>query len=325
MSIFTQPFFSLAGQKERSMNALNALASTVEKIILPIAKPVAKVLGKDVTPIYGGFSGPSKLLNTAANNPKTTALIGATAWSVGTGAAAGKAIVTGVTNLWKATPTTGKLLLGTGGFIAAPVIIANPEKTATAVIKAPSALGKFQTDVYTAAKDPSAASLWEVVSQNKAVSTGIALVGAYGLSKTGIGGASTTYFNTKAEKENTKTMKEAQINSDDLIKENKKAADKLIKSQEKAAADLQKSNEKALSDLNEANAKAAKDLQKQLSEQKAAAVVVTPSTTPLPAADISTTKKKKKKTTKKKKKKKTTKKKKKKKSLNTKKRKKKRK
>lgn len=288
MSIFSNPFFSVAGQVERIKNVGATLSSALnpfskDKIIATVSNPVLK-------------SG----LEFVANNPYSTALVAATAGTTGARTAVVKAVS-------KLSPIT-KIVTGSVGLATVGVVAGNPA-TLNPIIKGasgltPESILKFGTATGKATKQPSINNITAIAKENPVI-TGALALGA------GIIAAKTlpsiiNYQNTKEVIKNTEaTLKNTQAGSDFTAppaETNKKDVD--IAEENRKALQEQAKTEKEIAEI---NAKAALDLAKEQTKQLEIATKATPAITPaiVPTTAKKTVKKKKaKKKTKKKAKKK---------------------
>ena len=155
MSLFANPFFSRAGQKERLVNVGRTLkgALTGEKIV-------------GLTP----NATANKLLGAAASNPLITAGLGAVA-------AAPAAALGAASSGFGALSTTGKVATVGVGLVAVPAAITNPDLISSAS-KIPSGLAAFGSDIGEFFKDPSKEGLLNIVRENPEASAAAAAVAA---------------------------------------------------------------------------------------------------------------------------------------------------
>lgn len=181
MVTFSNPFFSIAGQKERLANAGNTVLAAIT------GKGVVSNTGQKQVDAVLGF---------AASNPFLTAVAGAIA--ANPSAAAG-------------TLKAGYAALSPGAkvasVVAAPVVVgavASNPKLITKTAKAPSELASFGSDLGNLLEDPSLSNAAQVVKNSPLISAGIAAGGA-ALIGGGIAGTIATIQNTKAIKKNTAT------------------------------------------------------------------------------------------------------------------------
>jgi hypothetical protein len=327
MSIFSNPFFSIAGQKERLANVKNTL--------------VAGFTGQGVS---SNLKNPTLNKATAwvGSNPISAILALETIPLIATGTAAslGASAVSKIA----ASSLKTKVIAGGVGLVAAPIILANPKPIAKAIAESPSKLAKFETNLYKAADKPSVESFKTLVKESPIISAALATAGLFGI---GVGAGTglnllSNYQNTGAVKKNTDaTLKSAGI-IPETTKNNESIDYKAILKQQEQAAEssLKLQKQKAEQDLKLFEAQSKSNLELTEKQNEAAIKLakinqpITPAqptnlTSNTSAGVISTKKKKKKKSTKKKKKKSTKKKKKKstkkKKHLNSKKKKKKKK
>jgi len=179
MSIFSNPFFSVAGQLERGSNVLQTLK--------------AAVTGQGVRS-NTGVATVDKVLSTAASNPFVTAGVGAVAAGPATALKAAQAG-------FGALPTGGKV----AAVVAAPVVVgavaANPNLISQAA-QTPKALSQFGGNVGTLIKDPSLSNAKQVIEDNPVISAGVAAAGALAVGR-GVSGLIASGLNTAAVKENT--------------------------------------------------------------------------------------------------------------------------
>jgi len=182
MSIFANPFFSIAGQQERVSNVGNTL--------------LAAVTGKGVKSNTGS-AGVDKILSYAASNPFTTALVGAGAINP---SALGGTLKAG----FNALPASGKAAT----IVAAPIVIgavsSNPGLVAQAGT-APSQLSEFGKDIGAVTKNPTVQGFKDVFVNSPVLSTGTALLGIAAIGG-GTAAAISTIANTRAIKENTRAI-----------------------------------------------------------------------------------------------------------------------
>jgi len=183
---FINPFFSLAGQKERLTN----VAATLK----------AAVTGSGVVSSTG-LKPLDTVLSAAASHPFTTASLVAVAASPAATSALGKAVAS--------TSTTTKVVAGAGALIAVPAVISNPQLGASAVAKtvsAPSALSNLGRDVGTWSKSPTLGGAVDVLQKNKGAAAVIAGVGIIAGGASVIGGIN-TIASTSATRANTAAVK----------------------------------------------------------------------------------------------------------------------
>jgi len=179
MSIFTQPFFSAAGQQERLSNVVNTLK--------------ASITGKGV---QANTSNPTlnTALSYAASNPLTTAALITPVNTIGAAKAGFSALSTG-----------GKIAVGIAAPIAGAAVISNPNL----LVKAgnTSALSNVGANIGEFSKNPSLQTASQTFKENPIIIGGLAAAGGIILGK-GITSAATSLANTAAIREQTATIKE---------------------------------------------------------------------------------------------------------------------
>lgn len=188
MGIFTNPFFSIAGQVERLTN----VAGTLNAAFNPFSKD--KVQANVTNPTM------KTALETVANHPYIAA--GAAA-----GAITAVAYPAAALSAAKAAiPTTIKGKVAAA--IAAPIVvgvIAKSGKAREALLEAPSSLTQLGAGVGELIEEPSLKKAWELVKEHP-IAAGAAAAGAAIVVGGGIGLAANTVatmLNTKETKENT--------------------------------------------------------------------------------------------------------------------------
>lgn len=189
MVTFTNPFFSVAGQLERLSNVKNTL--------------VAAVTGQGVKADTGNATV-NKVLETAASHPFATAAVAATVINPTGALAAAKTVASSVGKSFAAAPLTTKAAVVVATPIVASAVIQSP-KLQSAIVKAPSSLANFGTNVGKLAENPSIAGVKELVKENPILTTAVA-AGAIAAIGGGIGLAANTlatFTNTSATKQNT--------------------------------------------------------------------------------------------------------------------------
>lgn len=195
MSIFSNPFFSLAGQKERLTNVANVLSIAANPF--SSGKVTANVQNSTV----------KAATEFIANNPYTTAAIVATG-----GSGAGRtAVSTAISGLSTSTKVAAAVIS-----IPAASALASSERSRTAVINTasdltPEKLAKFGNRVGTAIENPNLSTLKDAAFENKTllIAAGAATVAAGGTAALGALG---TYQNTQAVKANTRVAEATIVN-----------------------------------------------------------------------------------------------------------------
>ena len=181
MLIFSNPFFSIEGQKERLKNVGNTL--------------VAAVTGKGVQS-NTGQKQVDAVLGYAASNPFVTAAVGAAAYNPSALASAAK-------SGYGALSPTAKLATVVAAPVVVGAVVSNPGLVSKAG-KAPSDLARFGSDLGEFAEDPTLSGAKQILSNSPLISGGIALGGA-ALIGGGIAGTLATIANTSAIKKNTQS------------------------------------------------------------------------------------------------------------------------
>jgi len=189
MSIFSNPFFSLAGQKERLTNVVATLK--------------AAVTGQGVKSNTGSQIA-DKILGTAASHPFITAGVGAVAVAPAAAGAAAKAGIQSLAKSYAASSLTTKVVVAAAVPIVGSAVLQSP-KLQKGLINAPSSLANFGTNVGEFAENPSIEKAKDVFKENPIIAGGIAAAAAATIGG-GIGLAANTlatFSNTRATKANT--------------------------------------------------------------------------------------------------------------------------
>lgn len=198
MSLFTNPFLSLAGQVERLTNVYETEKAVVKNIFSTVGLTKAeKISSVDETSTFGQIAA------SAANNPKTTALLIA----VPASSSARNVVGSSISKL----PFIAKASLVVAAPVAIGFVASNPAPAANAVLSTPSGLQNIGTNVGEFAKNPSLATAKKVLYDNPVL---VSALGAAGLVGAGIGAASlastvATFRNTGAVKESNKLLEQA--------------------------------------------------------------------------------------------------------------------
>jgi len=188
---FTNPFFSLAGQAERLSNAGNTILSALT--------------GKGVEATTS-IKPLNTALSTVASNPYLSAAAVATVVNPAGAVAAIKEVAGAASTAFKAAPlaTKAKVTVATG--LIAPLIIAQPGKTAQTIAEAPGNIVNFESNLVSFYKNPSLSSAKDIFKENPVIAGGaaVAAVAATGIGLAGTANTVATFMNTQAMKANTK-------------------------------------------------------------------------------------------------------------------------
>jgi len=183
---FTNPFLSLAGQKERLANVVNVLGAAInpfdnKKVVANVTNPTAKAA-----------------LEAAANSPYTTAAIVATPFS----GAARSVVASAASKLGLGT----KVALGAATAVAVPAVVSSERLRTSAITTAgnltPEKLASFGAQSGKLVDNPTLEGAKKLILDNKAI---VGAAGAAAVIATGgkFVGAAATLQNTLAVKENT--------------------------------------------------------------------------------------------------------------------------
>jgi hypothetical protein len=187
MSIFTNSFFSAAGQKERLTNVVNTLK--------------AAVTGKGVQ-AHTGIKALDTTLSAAASHPFLTAAAASVAVAPKAAVAAGKAVISAAGPTLKSIATAHPIAT-TATVIASPAIVSTvvtSSKLRTALVNAPKTLVSAGTSLGSAIDNQSEIigklASGQSISREEAESSlkALGVVGAVGLSSYGLWKAYKTYF-----------------------------------------------------------------------------------------------------------------------------------
>jgi len=154
VGIFSTPFFSIAGQKERLSNVGKTL--------------YAAVTGQGVQS-NTGIKTVDKALSAAASNPFTTA-------AVVTVAAAPLKTLSLAKSAFNALPATGKVAVVAAAPIVTSAVVSNP-KIVTSAAKAPKELSRFGSDVGGLIKEPSVKKAKELLQESPLIVTALGVAG----------------------------------------------------------------------------------------------------------------------------------------------------
>lgn len=197
MSIFSNDFFSVAGQKERLANVGNTLLAAVG-------------IKKGGVQSNTGLKPVDTVLSAAASYPFVTA-----------GVVAGGMLVTGTkapaafTNV--AQPVAGKAISSfsalsgkqkavavVSSLVVPPALVTSP-KLRSAVASAPSGLVNFGANVGSLVEDPSISNLSKIAKENPVIAAGAVATGLIGAGAAvrGVASIAATAINTGAIRENT--------------------------------------------------------------------------------------------------------------------------
>jgi hypothetical protein len=161
MSIFSQPFLSVAGQKERLSNVVNTLKASVfsGKVQANVSNPTLK-----------------KVLETASNNPFTTAGVIAGAinpsGALATAQAGASKLYTSFTSAKLATQVA---VVG-GSVVGANILVSSPKARQT-VMETPSSLANVGKNVGGYIENPSVENASKIFKENPAIVGGLGLIG----------------------------------------------------------------------------------------------------------------------------------------------------
>lgn len=188
MGLFTNPFFSIAGQVERLTNAKDTI--------------IAAVTGKVQS--NTGISSVDKVLSTAASHPFLTAGVAAGAVNPSGALAAGEAAASKVATSFTGAKLSTQVLV-VGGTIVGGSAVLNSKNLQSGLVNAPSGLANFGSNIGKAADNPSLSSVGTIYKENPVIATTATVLGG-GALLGGIGSlASTaaTALNTKSVNANT--------------------------------------------------------------------------------------------------------------------------
>jgi hypothetical protein len=185
MSIFTNPFFSIAGQIERIQNVGNVLLASVTK---------------------GGIKSNTNIkpldtvLTAVANHPFITAGVAAAAVNPTAAFSATKSVASSLGTSFASSSLKTKALVVGGGIVGGNVLITSG-KAREAVINTPTALANFGQNIGTFSDNPSFDTAKNIVKENPIIS-GIVATGAVLAAGVGIG----SLANTLATSANTRAI-----------------------------------------------------------------------------------------------------------------------
>lgn len=201
MGLFTNPFLSLAGQKERLINAGKSIAGAVQNIGSTLtlgAIPKVKFEGNVIA---------TKI----AQNPVQTAAVIATVANPAGAVAAAKLVATkaaaAVKSVVSSLSPTQKVLAAVATPIAAGAIVSS-KKLQSGIATAPSSLANFGSNIGKLVDKPSIKAAKELITENP-VLTGITAAGALAVVGGGIGLAANTIAtmrNSSATAKNSQIM-----------------------------------------------------------------------------------------------------------------------
>lgn len=180
MVTFSNPFLSVAGQKERISNVGATLLSSIT--------------GKGVTADTGSKTG-NKILGYAASNPLTTAALITPINTIG-------AVKAGFTAL----SSGGKVAAVVGGVAGVGAVASNPKLLSKAG-EIPTKITSLGSDVGTATLNPTKENLLAIYKNQPIIAGGLTAAGL-GLIGKGLVGAGASVSNTLAIKEQTEAYKD---------------------------------------------------------------------------------------------------------------------
>lgn len=186
MSIFQNPFFSVAGQLERLANVKNTL--------------IAAVTGQGVKSNTGN-AVVDKALSTAASHPFATAAIATAVVAPTTTVNAIKEVAKGAVSSFVAAPVATKAAVVIAAPIATSAVLQSP-KLQKAIVNAPKSLANVGSNVGNLIENPSIENAKKLVTENPIIAGGAALAGI-----AAVGGGLGLAANTVAMMGNTKAMK----------------------------------------------------------------------------------------------------------------------
>jgi hypothetical protein len=186
---FTNPFFSIAGQKERIAN--------VGSVLNIAFNPFRSDQETKIVSSVGGTVG--KAIETVANHPYATA---AAATIVLKPAAAFSAARAAIAPL-----STKTKVIAAAAAIPVTTFVAGSKKAQKAITSAPSQLAAFGSNAAKLVEDPSISNLKNVITESPLIVAGLATVGVLAATPV-VAGAVSSYVTLQEQKKQTKAFEQ---------------------------------------------------------------------------------------------------------------------